>query len=438
MASNGGSKRKPRLVQAGIDFGNAFSRAVLRDLDTNRAWVHQFWEKPGQWLIPGSLIFQDGKLLPHEDVSISYPDNGIWHLKKTLALLSSRVKTAEDEAFLSTCAQRLGPIFEASPKGVILAVCAFYLAGLIHDIMAGVKARYPDFEAGKGDYALLNMGIPDSCDAESAAACEEALRLGLCLAKHELFQPRGMDLGQVVELMQQFPDKSGNGELLNILCHVYPESRANAQAFCRAFREPQDQAAIWLITDAGACHVGQCAFCFSGFGDNPVFSFYAGQHCAAGSASFEQIASQSRPLGNPLEFWKNEKEGRDNFAAIKAGVLQKAADRLGKELEAASLNLYEGMQKNYAEAERERDSALMLKQNIRFIFIGGASRQPIYQDAVINSFNNFVKGLPGACFVAMPVGPDINLPSGELPQNFFTAYGLSFPFLALREALPES
>lgn len=438
MASVEVGKKQPRLLQVGFDFGNAFCKTVIRDLDTSRAWAHQFGHMPNPLLFPNCLVRAGEKIFPHSNPAISYPPNGIWHLKRALSLTCQWQRDSGNDPLMKAYSQSLGEIFNIAPQGVILALCVFYLATAFSNIKTAIKKNWQEADSPQ-TYIFINMGMPDDLPLECRDTFIDVLRAGWLMADSPQADTDGMEIGKVVAIASEMLETAKNDETLRLLCNVYPETKANAQAFCRAFRQQRDDGSAWLITDAGACHVGQCAFCFSGCGDDPSFSFYLGNAIQAGSSEIERLIRDSRPFGDALEFWKREKEGRDTFAEIKKEAQDKANAKIRDIVESGSTAIYEAMNSGYVKENREMEGLAYIKNNLKFVFLGGGSLQPVYQDAVINSFNRFVPGLPGACFTAMPIGPDFSPGATPriMPPNIFTAYGLSFPFIDLNATLPN-
>ena len=416
--------RIPYFFQIGFDFGTSYSKAVVRDIIRNHAWVYVFpfdSKIPG-FLIPSVVVYKNGMFQRHVDTSLLYPRGGLYHLK--MALEKAAVGKHDAPVF-SEYKRILGSNSPNNPVQIAILAAIYFLSTTFSEIVHSIRQKFPDYGAMQEDQIAVNMAIPVA-DISNKSVCqlfEKVLNISWKLGQEADFiqnHLRVADLLLKVRDLEKIIKKEGNNEL----CHVYPEVSANVQAFLRSPASSPDVRTIYFFSDTGAGTVDQSVFTYAGKGNKGrELNYFSANVFPIGSSQIEMIACGGEINETNLENWRKKKESGSNDLKLKNAKM-----KVGKKLTMDSKKTLYGTQK-----------CLWLKnsleQNIKFIFSGGGHIVFPYQRAVIDAYKEYLGPKYDPILTSMPRPVDLAIPKGHehWMKRLYVAYGLAFLF----EELPD-
>lgn len=415
--------REPYFFQIGFDFGTSSSKAVIRDINTDRAWVYTNPTLPDScaFLIPSVVICRNGNFERHLDAEIMYPEGGLYHLK----MAAEKAATGNTNAPIFADYKRLlGKNYPYNPARIAKFACVYFLASVFSDIVASVIQKFPSYGQNDDDQMAINMAIPVSniSDNRIRLFFERILNISWGLSWGFNSFARKISVDEMVQKIDKYEQGTiEHGE--NELCHVYPEVSANVQAFVRSPASSPDERSIYFFSDAGAGTVDQSVFTYAGIKERQLNYFSAGVF-SRGSSQIEIAACGDVIDENNLEFWRKEKErGQDS------SILNHAKNTVG-----------EGLKVDTGKTLRDTlahlwsgggiSPANTLEENIKFIFSGGGHAKFPYQMAVINAYKDSLHPRQEPLVISMARPPDLDVPKGydHWVNRLYVAYGLSFLF----------
>ncbi|MDR3176367.1 MAG: hypothetical protein LBU06_07545 [Desulfovibrio sp.] len=420
----GSTARDPYFFQIGFDFGTSSSKAIIRDINTNRAWVYtdQFTTNHCSFLIPSVVICQDGNFERHLDAGTLYPENGLYHLKMAAEKVAMGISNIQ---ILTEYKRILGLISSHTPSHITKLACIYLLSSSFSDIISNIIQKFPNYGQNKDDQIAINMAIPVSniSDNRVRSFFERILNISWKLSwKFNSFTRKISiaDLAQEVEECERFIIEQGYNEL----CHVYPEVSANVQAFVRSPASSPDMRTIYFFSDTGAGTVDQSVFTYAGGEDRRLNYFSAGVF-SRGSSQIEIAACGDTIDENNLEFWRKEKErGQDS------PILNRAKVKVSEGLKADTTKTLKNTTKclTYGKGGISPDNTL--KERIKFIFSGGGHTEFPYQFAVITAYKEYLSTQKEPLITSMARPHDLDVPKGydHWVNRLYVAYGLSFLF----------
>jgi len=251
------TKRNPYVFQIGFDFGTAYSKCVIRDLNRDEAFVYIpkiSINDNMPFLFPSAIHFENGffstyqsklKFFEHEDQQLNY-------LK--LALEGSANGTNKD--ILDKYEKRAQTVgFETNEFAFLATV--FFLAKSISEIVNHIKFKTKDYGKNDCDMIAINMCIPVYCANEIIIKSKfsEALNCAWELSNN-LHQRDKISIQDLEKLTKKFSNSCVKSE---DLCYLYPEVSANMHGFVRS---RVSKPGTYLFSDIGAGTVDQCIFIF--------------------------------------------------------------------------------------------------------------------------------------------------------------------------------
>jgi hypothetical protein len=407
--------RKPYFLQIGFDFGTAFSKCVIRDVASDKAWVFM---PPNvcipnlPFLIPSRLRLDHGAILPFARTENHYSAGQLSMFKLALHQAitgkpdGSLIKEFEDIKTRHN--------LDADLSAILEACIAAYLAFAFADIQAHIDQRYPDFGKSAKDSLFVNLAIPAAAadHAMISKAFGRTLNLGWKLRK-SIDRLDGILLEDVLLRTMAFRSRPSTDEC----CYVYPEVSANVQGFVRS---RTSSPGIFLFVDTGAGSVDASAFIFSRNEDELVAYLDAGVF-PLGSAWIERRAAELSNCINAedMERLRRLKEGNSHSPELEA-----ARTQIRDELEKKIVQLLANVKMNRLHI---KDQLL----DVRLIFGGGGHAQNPYEMAVRNCFRSSIfRTQINPPTIGLPAPRELQLPQGTnqtwLPR-LGVAYGLSFP-----------
>ena len=412
------SRQDPYFIQIGFDFGTSFCKCICRDVMTNKAWI---FFPPGSekvetpFLIPTTLLVQNGKIRHPYSSFTEYQDNGLPHLK--LALVKAALHQWDDPVLTP-----YKSVIEESNATVLaefVEKCAvYYLAGAFGDVRKDLLRKYPDFGSHPQDYMAVNLAVPVA-DAQRPEV-EGLYQRVLCNAWSFADQMAGypqVNVREVADLISRWPEHEYQNS--NEACFIYPEVSANVQGFVRS---RASSPGIYLFSDTGAGTVDQSVFIFFRPDDREHLTYLHGSVLPQGSSQIEHLAAIKSGAVDPnsMEIWRKRKE-----AGGKQPELQIARDKIRG-----------GMRRGtYSTLACAKKKLYVEKQlyDLRIIFGGGGHCGNPYKagvmDGVIKTFSGYFyqkKIQPDVVGLPIPSDLDLGTMGQQWMKRLSVAYGLSF------------
>lgn len=408
--------RDPLIFQVGFDFGTAYSKCIVRDINLNKAWVFVPPDGKGRerpFLLPSMVAFDGSVFSRPEDHDLHYGAGLLTHLKMVWAGLEGGAKdtTANTRsiAMIGRCSER------TELRDFVRSAILYLLAGWMGSVKEEIRRRHAGFGQHPDDQILVNMAIPvaDAKERKVRESFEQLLILAWSLADRLGGHPRisQTDLRDWIR-SQEHEGLSEHSDL----CFVYPEVSANVQGFVRS---RVSRPGLYLFSDTGAGTVDQSVFLFSrNNGPDPFLAYLAAQVLPLGSSRVDQHAAVAEGNETPrrLEYWRKRKEAGGNeplLTAAKEWVRGELGVRTVVPLASAKRKLIKPRQLTTTEV----------------IFGGGGHVRNPYETGVKRAFCDSIFREPmDPRIVGVPDPKDLDLQKGQakwLPR-LSVAYGLSF------------
>lgn len=414
-------ERAPYYIQIGFDFGTSFSKCVYREVSKDKAWVYcsDLLDSEYPFLIPSTIIFQEGVFQRHDDMETQYPQNGLFHLKfaieriacgDILATVLNGYKKAADSDSLDEVAE-------------FVEHCAiFFLASSLAAIVRDIKLRFNDFGRHNEDQLAVNMAIPvaDASQKDISSYYEKILKTAWAISLH--FKDRNsISLKELTSLIHEADLENVSDEL----CAVYPEVSANVQAFIRSPASSPDLRTIYFFSDTGAGTVDQSVFTYT-----DKLNYLAAEVLPLGSSHIDLKACGNEITLEKMEYWRKEKEsGSDHITLITAKQL--IEDMLKRESHGKTLN----ETKKRLPTGQGVNPLTTLQEHARLLFGGGGHSIVPYESGVVKAFNLLFNAntQPDITSIQTPSDLEMNGHGDSWMRRLFVAYGLSFPTVELAE-----
>lgn len=418
---SGSPERDPYFVQVGLDFGTAFIKCICRDIFTDKAWIHQPFEKEGAempFLISSAVCF-DGREFRHPPGnSGSYVREGLHHVKMALEKVASEQwQDPVLEPFRKT-----GQVESGEQLRNFVECCAVYLLGItIAHIRKDVGTRFPGHL--KEDFLAINMAVPvaSADDSKINEVFDRVLRIAWLLSD-DLCSGQPVPFETLAKMVQWASSKIDQDSVKEA-CFIYPEVSANVQAFVRSRTSREG---LYLFSDTGAGTVDQSVFAYTRRSGKDHLTYLFAKVLPQGSSHLERLAAQQDgdSTWENLERWRQIKESGENRRP-----LTEAREQVSEQLEQgtyATLSLSKG------KLRRKRQLS-----ELRVIFGGGGHCENPYRRAVIKQFDGGLfrrddilsrKNDGDAFDLGMPVPTDLELHGDQRHwvNRLTVAYGLSF------------
>lgn len=251
------TKREPYIFQIGFDFGTAYSKCVIRDLNIDNAFVYipKFSIDDNMpFLFPSAVCFENGffstykskfNFFAKEDIKLNY-------LKLALEGIINRRNVNIIKKY-----QNCSKPFNIETNTFVFLSTVFFLAKSISDILTYIKFKFQDYGKNEHDMVAINMCIPVYCANEKrielvfAKALNCAWNISTYLTNIDKVSIQDL----IIYTKQAFKLRTKSEDF----CYIYPEVSANMQGFVRS---RVSQPGTYLFSDIGAGTVDQCIFIF--------------------------------------------------------------------------------------------------------------------------------------------------------------------------------
>ena len=429
LVSKAAQKGRPAyFFQIGFDFGTSTSKAVVRDINTDRAWVYTVPSATGisTFLIPSVVICHDGQFERHLDAEMLYPEGGLYHLKMAIEKIA---RDNVNDSLFEEYKKILGVTSQYDSRKIAKLACIYFLASAFSDIIRSIIKKFPGYGQNLDDQMAINMAIPvaNISDHNTRHLFEKILNTAWMFAWQFDSTQKSLpidELAQKVENYEADLRKQGKSER----CQVYPEVSANVQAFVRSPASSPDMRTIYFFSDAGAGTVDQSVFTYAGREDRQLNYFSAGVF-PRGSSQIEITACGETINENCLEYWRKEKEQGKN-----SPILNHAKMIIGEALKTDTEKTLRDTLAclPFGEGISPRST---LEKNIKFIFSGGGHTEFPYQNAVVSAYKNFLQTGQDPIVTSIAKPDDMDVPKGceHWLNRLYVAYGLSFLHFELAE-----
>jgi hypothetical protein len=251
------TKREPYVFQIGFDFGTAYSKCVIRDLNTDDAFVYipkYAFDDDMPFLFPSTVHFENGLFSTRQPKSnfLDSEESALKYLKLALeGIVNGRNRDILDK--YQHCAESL----ELPTNQFVFLSTVFFLAKSISEITDYIKSKHDDFGKNDADMLAINMCIPVYCANEQKikSIFSKALNYAWTISK-ELHKTEQISILELSQLTKRAINSCAEAEEY---CYIYPEVSANMHGFIRS---RASKPGTYLFSDTGAGTVDQCIFIF--------------------------------------------------------------------------------------------------------------------------------------------------------------------------------
>lgn len=251
------TKREPYVFQIGFDFGTAYSKCIIRDLNTDDAFVYipKFAiDEDMPFLFPSAIKFKDGYFsipLSMNDL-YQHDERTLHYLKLALeGIVNGRHKDILDKFDL------ISKEINIDRDYFIFASTVYFISKSIFNIKKYIKNKYPNYGDKSHDMIAINMCIPVYCANE--INIKEKFSQALFISwdvSDRLKDADKINFQYLYSLIEKAETLCSNSQEY---CFVYPEVSANMHGFIRS---RASKPGTYLFSDTGAGTVDQCIFIF--------------------------------------------------------------------------------------------------------------------------------------------------------------------------------
>lgn len=416
--SSAGPRRNPRIFNIGLDFGTAFTKCIVRDVDKRRAYplMVQIGDH-ATFLVPSEVRVSNDILAAPMD---SLPGgNPISYLKMALAAVA---EPREKEAWLRNVKDTLPPQWREAAPSHIEALTAFFLSRVLRVANDFIREKVPDFGQIPGDHCSVNMAVPVGHAQHPGIEniFRKALHRAHAIAARADF--KAIPLAEAVHTINAHPIP----EATSNLCYLYPEVSANVQSYITS---PAAKEGLHLFVDVGAGTVDLSAFIwFPHQSNSKHLSYLAAGVLPLGSSQIE-LRAAARCTAT-LELIRKFKETNLAPSAIRGAIYSavfSARNQISNELQPQAAGLLKKVRSLIPTAQNSRNRNTQFYKAQLILGGGGVCDNP-YQSAVVRAMEQVAITDPPV--LPLPKPGDVEWPRGVQADQAFkrlsVAYGLSF------------
>jgi hypothetical protein len=398
----------PMILVVGLDFGTAYTKCIVRDLNYRRATPLAFNVNGGEtFFLPSEVEWHSGRLRHPLDGFAGDGAHALTYLKMALTAAAR----GERSDALNAIMRAIGTSDSRQQRTQIQALVVFYLLGVLRAVHRLIAEKWKDFGRNRADAIFYNMAVPVAHARQQAveSAFRECLSATVTLARRE--QPIPSSLSTMVALV----DKNCGIEVAE--CDLLPEVTANVQSYVKSRGGRQG---LYLFADVGAGTVDFSAFIYFIRGaDRALTYLYAAvEHLGSSQLEFRTFQRAQATLTQQLRLVK---EGATREAKWQMD-LAKELKLTGSELR---LDITDATERAIA-ITRPKLRKWQFQQ-MQILYGGGGCTYDPYELAIAAGF----KPRWGLTPISqpLPVPNDVDWPAGRgaaLFKRFSVAYGLSF------------
>jgi len=407
--------RDPRHIHVGLDFGSAFTKVVLRDVNAKNAWVFVPETSSKQsnlpFLIPSEIYFGTD----HEDnhwLTISRWDASNYVLpypKLALHAISSEGESSKD---LLRAYEEAAANAGIRVEDLVESAACYFLAEVIRSIVSNLKKNADlGFGENEDDFISLCMALP--AEDMGNAPIRELFSRVIRRAFWQTFDGSQGDAPIVIDLvtlLEQWVDPT-QSELEDWQCSLYPEVSANMAAYTGSKASSEG---LFQMFDVGAGTVDVSFFSFTRQSSGPKLSNFSGQLAFCGSSTIERNAAANL-AGDTIEALREIKEQGKPGTRAQRQELEQAKEVAGQETQNLS-------HRSIIEMRGKLPTPNQLNET-RLLFVGGGCAKIPYQDAVADCWEGLHRVNRGVANIPRPM--DLDGADDSWFKRLTVAYGLS-------------
>ncbi len=413
--------RRPQRLQVGFDFGTAYSKLVIRDI--NPPQIAKVFIPPASsnagglpFLIPSVVYFGidenhepwlTGRMWDKSYIGLDYPKLALCAVAGVASAKRNVLEPYEKAAARIGC----------HVEHFVEAVVTFYLARVLSQVIQKIKEEDHGFLADLDDWLGVCVAIPSE-NLNDPALKDRFLR---CLRRaywhvmrHSVHQE--LKAGSLPKILKEWTQPSIS-EVDDFQCSLYPEVSANMVAYTKS---RSSREGLFQMIDVGAGTVDVSYFSFVRDNEGTRLSNFSGLVSFCGSSRIERDTCEA--LGHPLtklsEF-RQKKEGIVTASIAEKQMMDHVRAAIGEE--AGNL-----IHRSVIEMLGKLPNPNQLNETA-FLFVGGGNTNNPYQQATAGVWDKVLhRNHNGVANIPLP--PDLEAPGNK--NGWFgrltVAYGLSF------------
>jgi hypothetical protein len=409
--------RPPHHVQIGFDFGTAFSKVVVRDVNAKTARVF-LPASPEQdqlpFLIPSVLYFgvdESGKAWFCS--KRWHPSNEELRFPKLALCGISGNEIARKNVLQAyeRCAQTAGCRIDLFIEDAV----TFYMASVLSNIVLNLRNGEMRLFSNPDDWLGVCVAVPaeNLNDTTLGRRFERCLRRAFVQATTGGSEP--IYSAGVSEIGHQWHEP-GTNQVDPYQCMLYPEVSANMVAYTQSRSSSEG---LFQMIDVGAGTVDVSFFTFVRNREGPRLANFSGLVSFCGSSRIERDACERlRYSLDRVSELREKKEGIASSARNEEHVLDLVRTEIGEEVANVVHRSIIDMLPKLPNRNQMGET--------RFLFVGGGNCRNPYQDHTLGKWSQLGRTQNGA--VNIPFPPDLEAPGNRAGwfQRLTVAYGLSF------------
>lgn len=409
--------RPSHQVQIGFDFGTAFSKVVVRDVNAKTARVF-LPASPAQgqlpFLIPSVVYFgidESGEASfrshrwHHSNEKLTFPKLALCGISGNEIARKNVLQAYE------RCAEAAGFSIEQFIEDAV----TFFMASVLGKIVSNLKNGEMRLFSNPDDWLGVCVAVPaeNLNDTVLGSRFERCLRRAFLQSTTDGSKP--VSTAGVSEIRRQWNEPSLD-QVDTYQCMLYPEVSANMVAYTQSRSSSEG---LFQMIDVGAGTVDVSYFTFVRNREGPRLTNFSGLVSFSGSSRIERDACQrlGYPLARMSELRAN-KEGAANANQNEDRILDEIRAEIGEEVGNV-------VHRSIIEMLNKLPNRSQMGET-RFLFVGGGNCQYPYQSHTLDKWDRLGRTHKGAANIPFP--PDLEAPGNREGwfQRLTVAYGLSF------------
>lgn len=398
----------PIILVIGLDFGTAYTKCMVRDLNYRRAKPLAFKLDDGKtFFLPSEVEWRSGRLNHPLDAPFGDGAHSLTYLKMAL---TAAVRGERSDA-LDVVMRAISPSDSHQQIRQIRALVVFYLFGVLRAVHHLITEQWKDFGQHRANTIFYNMAVPVAHARHRSveSVFRECLSTAVILARREKSIPRSHSA--MVTLVDQ------NCGIEVPECDLLPEVTANVQSYVKS---RGGRHGLYLFADVGAGTVDFSVFIYFICGGDRALTYpYAAvEHLGSSQLELRTIQRVQVALTQQLRLMKEGATREALWQMDLAKELKQTGDQLRLDLADAT---------ERAIAITRPKLRRWQFQQMQILYGGGGCTADPYELGIAAGF----KARWGLTPISqpLPVPNDVDWPAGQgaaLFKRFSVAYGLSF------------